>query len=210
MLKGNEVRRSVLLMGVAMVMIASLQGLAKGADVAYTVEITDVADADIVQAAPGDQFKAWVYVQDLRGLGATGGVFTGYADLTYDLDYVDWSSIVVDPFFGNAQSGTIVEANRLVDEAGGMDGFTPPGDSRQLLFTVTGQVHNSCPYGVVTFSLSEAGISPTHDTLVFGSNDAVTDMTFGQDTLIVPEPASLSLLALGGLVALRRRRKTKR
>jgi len=179
------------------------------ADVAYTVEITDMLGTPITAAKAGDLFQAYVFVHDLRGVGASGGVWAAYVDLTYDLDYVDWvaGSISWGPQFPNMRAGIIDEPNRPVDEVGGFGGFSPPGcDPAQLLFTVTGQVHDPVPGGVVLFSLNQADASPAHDTLVFGSNDPITAMSFGEDSLVVREPVSLALLGVGAIVVALRRR----
>jgi len=205
-----------------LVLASQVQGAIKAG---FTVQIVDTADNPIAQVVAGQQFKAKVYVQDLRGLGATGGVFSAFADLTYDLDYMDWvvtgsptpapqPTIQVAPFFANFLSGTIDEPNRLVDEAGGMGGFTPPGDAMQLLFTITGEVplSNTGPLTAVTFAANPAE-GATLDLSLYGLGtalDRINEATYGTAQLMVPtpEPGTLGLLAFGVLMGLSRRRKT--
>lgn len=203
-----------LLCGVALLAVVGMvSGMTRGAIIVeYTVEITDKTGTPISQADPNDEFKVWVYVKDLRGLGEDGGVWGAWADLEYNPDLVDWEAgtLVIAPFFNmTSPSGTIDEPNRLVDEAGGGDWTDEPGDDVQLLFHVKGRVHDPPPYGVVTFSLNQTEFAVAHETLVFPFTPVpVEDISYGQDTLlVVPEPATLCLLALGGIVALRRRRK---
>ena len=212
---------------VVMLMVFFSAGVLQGAIVEYTVVVTDMSSVELAKdgsgnyiVSPGQNFLAEVWVDDLRAdVGAAGGVFAAYADLVYDVDEMDWvitgpaspepqATIVVDSFFANAQSGTINEPSQLVDEAGGFDGFTAPGaDPARLLFTVQGVVHNDATFdSIITIQTESADVSPTHDTLVFGSNDAVQDIAYGSATL-VPEPMTLSLLAMAGIAALCRRRR---
>ncbi len=106
-------------------------------------------------------------------------------------------------------NGTINDPAQLVDECGGFGGFTPTGDARQSVFTVTVQAHNPvASLTVVTFSLNGADSSPAHDTLVFGNNFSIMDLGFGSGAVtVVPEPATLSFFGIGAFFACRRKRK---
>ena len=202
---------------VVMLMVFFSAGVLQGAIVEYTVVVTDMSSVELAKdgsgnyiVSPGQNFLAEVWVDDLRPVGTSGGVFAAYTDLVYDVDEIDFVSgtLVIDSFFNFSQSGTINDPGQEVDEAGGFDGFTASGaDPAQLLFTVQGQVHGGATLAnPITIQTNAAEDSPSHDTLVFGLDTPVTNIAYGSAT-IVPEPVSLCLLTLGGLAAVLRRRK---
>src|SRR5262245_60925722 len=54
------------------------------ATVQYKLETTDLLGNPIASVVPGGDFLLRAFVQDLRPLGATRGVFAAYTDVTYD------------------------------------------------------------------------------------------------------------------------------
>ncbi len=194
-------------------------------DVEYALRLTDLGGAELPQdmhgnyvGLPGVRYNAEVWVDDLRSVGASGGVYAGYIDLVYDKDLVDWigGSIVYDPDdpgFKNGLSGTVDEPNRLLDELGAFQSsFTPPGaDPAQYLCRVTFEVKAGLTeLDTVLFSLDAADLSPAHDTLVYGSNDPVSAISFGSAPLVVPEPGSMLLLGVASLGLLSRWGRSRR
>ncbi|MCA9204370.1 MAG: gamma-glutamyl-gamma-aminobutyrate hydrolase family protein, partial [Planctomycetales bacterium] len=124
--------------------IADAQGTATIVDndtatVAYTIVLRDPSVAGqpefprgtdgLYRLAPGSQFIAEVYADDLRAVGANGGVFQGFADLGYDPDLFDWvaGTLTYGSQFTANQGGSIDDPNQLVDGAGGsIPAFPPP------------------------------------------------------------------------------------
>jgi hypothetical protein len=148
--------------------------------VAYTIELVNPttgqpiakdADGNYV-VVPGMALRANVYVTDTRDVGALGGVFAAFADLTYDVDAIDWvaGSLVIGSDFPNLQSGAINEIEQVIDEAGGIDDLTPTGAGiKRLLFRVDATVKTSAALGSsFVLALNQADLSPIHDTLVYG------------------------------------------
>ncbi len=139
----------------------------------------------------GTGFQARVFVDDLRNVGAAGGVMAAFADLAYDNDLVDWvaGSLTIGPDFANSTSGAILEAQQLVDEAGGHSTSAVPtgADPKRLLFSVNGLMKsNAAPGSRMNLSLDRAGVQPDHDTLVFGLT-GVVPATFQSVEVLVPQ-----------------------
>lgn len=134
----------------------------------------------------GTTFRAQVFVDDARAVGAAGGVSSAFADLTRDSSFITWTGLAISPTFANSQSGTIDVGQQIVDEAGGVGNVSPTGaDPKQLLFTVDGSVNAAAPLGtLMTVSLDPAD-GATHNTLVYGLAAPVS-ATYGTANLIVP------------------------
>ncbi len=138
--------------------------------------------------SPNLQVTAEVYVDDQRTVNAAG-IRQAFADLVYDNDLIDWSgTLSFGPSYGTGQTGTIDEANQLVDEAGAI-APVQTGGARQLLFRVAGTVKGTAQRDqTFTLSLDSADDSPAHDTLLFNSASPVV-ASYDSETIVVqPNP----------------------
>lgn len=167
--------------------------------VAYSLVLTNAATGNELPkdaqgryvALAGTTIQAQVYVDDLRNVGAAGGVQAAFADLVYDTDLIDWvaNSLTIGAGFTASSSGTILEAQQRVDEAGGLSTSpTPTGaDPKRLLFRVNGQMKsNVAPGSTTNLSLDRAGDLPAHDTFVFGVAGVVPS-TYQSVEVVVPQ-----------------------
>jgi len=164
--------------------------------VAYTLVLTDDVGTELVRdlggryiVPLGANFVAEVYVDDLRDVGAAGGVLSAFADLLYDAaDVIDWidGTLAVAAGFPVLQDGVVDEANRLVDEAGGANlGAAPGADPEQLLFSVSGRVNPGAAEGsIVTLALDQAD-DAGNLTIVHGLTEAVTGTYESEQLLVV-------------------------
>jgi len=167
--------------------------------VAYSLVLTNAATGNELPkdaqgryvALAGTTIQAQVYVDDLRNVGAAGGVQAAFADLVYDTDLIDWvaNSLTIGAGFTSSSSGTILEGQKLIDEAGGLSPSpTPTGaNPKRLLFTVNGQMKsNAAPGSSTNLSLDRAGDLPAHDTFVFGVAGVVPS-TYQSVEVVVPQ-----------------------
>ncbi|MBX7072480.1 MAG: NF038122 family metalloprotease [Pirellulales bacterium] len=153
--------------------------------VAYTMELVNPSNqqaygkdaSGIYVLPPNAAVQVNVYVNDLRDVGAAGGVFSGFTDLSYDVDSFNFvaGSIAYGDSYANAQSGVIDEPNQLVDEAGGLADITPLGaGEKRLLYSVRGVVKpDAILGGSFVLGLDPADLAAVHDTLVYGVDGAV-------------------------------------
>ena len=158
--------------------------------VSYSITFTDPAGQAITAVRCGQEFKAVVWVDDLRGSGAAGGVRAGYVDLDCDAA-AQWlpGTIVYGPGFDAATAGSVSADGITIDEAGAHRGdqLPPPGDAPQVLFTVTGRVQSSITASAVGFRLGPGDDTPAHDTWLYGSAEGLPTaaLTFGEGRLAV-------------------------
>ncbi|HEY2840405.1 MAG TPA: GEVED domain-containing protein, partial [Pirellulales bacterium] len=142
-------------------------------------------------ALAGTTIQARVFANDLRSVGAAGGVFSAFADLTRDNAGITWSSLIVNSaIFPNAQSGAIDGVNQIVDEAGGLAGLTPTGaGTPELLFSVNGAIAQSLTPGtVVNVTPDAADNMVSHPTTIYGSPSAVSASYTGAKFIIPLDP----------------------
>jgi subtilisin-like proprotein convertase family protein len=142
-------------------------------------------------ALAGTTVQAQVYVDDLRVVGAAGGVQAAFADLAYDTDLIDWvaNSLTIAADFATSSSGTILEGQQLIDEAGGVSTSAVPtgADPKRLLFTVSGQMKSNAPPGsTMHLTLNRADDVPAHETFVFGLSGVVPG-TYQSVEVVVPQ-----------------------
>lgn len=152
--------------------------------VSIRLAVTDTNGTPITQISAGGQFLLKVFVKDLRGVGADGGVFQAYTDVTFDsaLAHVTGSVVFNNPPYGSGQlfdTGT----PGLINETGALDGLDPLGDSERLLFSVPMQASGA---GTLVFQADPAD-GAGHDVLLYGLNQAVppADIDYGSATLEV-------------------------
>lgn len=141
-------------------------------------------------ALAGTTIQARVYVNDLRSVGAAGGVFSAFADLTRDNAGITWGSLVISANFPSAQSGVIDGVNQIVDEAGGLAGLTPTGaGTPRLLFTVNGALAQALTPGtVINVTPDAADQILAHPTTIYGSSDPVSASYVGAKMIIPIHP----------------------
>lgn len=170
-------------------------------DVAYTLRVLNQAGtAELARdgvtnryrVGPGDIITIEVTVDDLRTIGATGGISSAYADLTYDLDFLDWrpGTLVISGSYPNTRSGTLNEPAQLLDEAGGFASSTALGDGPRVLFTVQAQVKGTAPAGgTFNLALDPADSTPFHDTIQFaGGTVPLSKISYETEGLLVNNP----------------------
>jgi hypothetical protein len=164
--------------------------------VAYTVKLVNPSNgqelpkdaAGIYIVLPGQSVRANVYVNDTREALAQG-VYSAFADLSYDVDSMDWSTpILYGASFPNFRAGTINEIGQLIDEGGGVGPIgVPPGAGEQYLFGAIGTIKTNAALGsTFTIGLDPADDSPAHDTLVYGLNQRVS-ASYGTITVKINE-----------------------
>jgi hypothetical protein len=148
----------------------------------YTVELKYTNNQELFRdllnryfVSPDLDVIAEVYVDDNRTIGAAG-VRQAFADLAYDNDLIDFDPATLEfgPTFTSGRTGTVDEANQIVDEAGGIAPVQPQSADRQLLFRVRGTVKpDALAEQTFNLSLNPADQSPAHDTLLFGATQPV-------------------------------------
>jgi hypothetical protein len=165
--------------------------------VSYTLDLKYTNNTELFRdllnryfVAPGLDVIAEVYVDDNRSAGASG-VRQAFADLVYDNDLIDFdpASLEFGPTFTSGRTGTVDEANRTVDEAGGIASVQPPNANRQLLFRVRGTVkQNAQADQTFTMSLNPADDLPAHATLLF-NNALPIQASYDSETIVVEAAA---------------------
>lgn len=175
--------------------------------VQFRLETTDLAGIPVAQVAVGDQFQLRAYVQDVRMDAPYPGVGVAFLDVTYDAALgLAIGPVVHSADYPNAPSGSTAIPG-IVDEAGGLQTFPGPlGPDERLLFSVLFRADLA---GIMHFASDPADVLPNHFTATWEPVAVVPidEIIYGSASLaIVPEPAGMALLALGGcLVALLRR-----
>jgi len=172
------------------------------AQIAVTMEVTDLNGNPISQILVGQQFEVRTFVQDVRSNPSQAGVAAAYTDVTFDGSLASvlaiYHSNAEDPNpnpptynFTSSTSGSFATSG-LIDEAGGFNaGFTPLGPGKFLLFTAQMTATSG---GVLTFTADPADQSPTHDSLVFNPPTTVpTDaISYGSASLTVTDLPAIS------------------
>ena len=165
--------------------------------VSYTVKCMDnvTGTTSVTDVNYNDLFRVYVYARDLRSAEANisfGGPFSAYCDLSFnDGTLGSWmaGAVVHNPAFNNAVNGT-AGAGALIDDAGGMDGFTRTGSGiDHWLFYATFRAGTKL--GTVVFSENANSVATGHETTLFDYyvNVSPSDMIYAGDFVnIVPGP----------------------
>ncbi|MEC7564725.1 MAG: Ig-like domain-containing protein, partial [Planctomycetota bacterium] len=153
--------------------------------VSFGIEFSDTAGSLISTIESGSLFNVSYYAQDLSA--NPHGVYAAYIDMYYDASLMQ---IVSGPSFSppyvNGSSGDTAISG-IVDEWGAFAGFDETGGSRLLVSTLQFRAIDA---GTALFGSGRADITPLHDVLLFGSNDAVMPelIEFDSKTLFITVP----------------------
>jgi len=155
----------------------------------------------------GLEFQIQVWVDDVRGLGATEGVFSAYMDLLYDASMVSYAGDAEPKFvWGPAfydQSGYHQNLDSslpgILNEMGAFQvGPLQQGPQALLLATAT---YTANAIGTAVFSTDPADILPLHETSLIAPTDAppVADyrqIGFGNLSVKIEDSPDLVQIAL--------------
>ncbi len=149
------------------------------------VATTDTSGNAIAQITQGENFQLRAFVTDLRVIDpAQAGVFQAFTDVLYDPALAGVAgSITHASDYNNGTSGSTASPG-VLDEVGGIDGFTPLGPNERLLFIVPMQATGS---GTADFTADPADITPAHDCLLFGESAGVpiNEIAFVSTSLLI-------------------------
>ncbi len=199
-----------LLCGVALLAVVGIVGgTTKGALITLSLEFTDLGGTEITDVTgdgvpdigPGSDFENLGFILHILVDGPAAGVTGGKVNISMspDIEFVV-DSFTLNPTLQFFTNGSIHDTAPQLLEAGGAtfdSGFCADEDW-WLEVTMTA---NSTP-GIMDFTTAQG-----ETFAIYGAGNT-SDVDWGTGSLnVTPEPTSLCLLALGGILALRRRRK---
>ena len=166
---------------------------------------TETLGPDTLTIGPGDPFVIEVWVSDVADDGQVRGITGAFVDITWDLPLAEAGPIVDfvnhDFPYWLFQEGTSDNPNRTVWNFGG----------NTVDLCGYGLDPNWVRVGFVNFTATGPGFIHFDASMGLGGigvyGDVPGEIEFhGTCHVLSPEPASLVLLALGGLLVTRRRR----
>lgn len=193
-------------MRVAVLLIAVACGFAQAQIVQFRPEVTDASGAPVSSIGLGDSFTFTFFVQDLRA--APQGIFSAYTDVFYDEALFAPTGPVTyhDPYL-NGQSGDLTTPG-IMETVGAVDGISVLGGEELPVFSVP--MVSLGVEGIGSFDLAHPDAGAVFATTVFGLNvevDAADIQFLSADlSVVVPEPGTFGLFAIGAVVLLSRRR----
>lgn len=135
-----------------------------------------------------------------------GLIFNYQNDSNYNV--VRWTNSASDPW-GNLQAGYVKDGSYNIPGTGLYTAFTgsePTGSLKTITVSGDGAGNYTLAIGSSTWNFSETEFTGGGAGLYISNVHGEGSVIFDNFALTVPEPASLGLLALGGLALLRRRR----
>ncbi|MFO0913889.1 MAG: Ig-like domain-containing protein [Pirellulales bacterium] len=151
--------------------------------VRFRAELQNTSGTAITEATVGDDVVVAVYVQDIRATGIDRGIFSAYADLTFDATKADAvSALTYGTSYPNSQAGTVTDG--LIDEAGGLAGLTATGTNELLVYSIRLKVTAS---GTFNVGVNMPDQLPLHEITLFDTPDALaeSDILFVGDSIEV-------------------------
>lgn len=160
--------------------------------------------SDVLTTLPPDFYPSTagtyylgIWVKDISG--SPGAIQGGYLDLSYDGDHIGFTDLSRNPIFDTLDEGTINNASGLIDDLGGLTFDTDKGDDEWAL--VRGLTFDWD--GTKTVIQSAEGDPQFAKS---GTGENVPWNQVNLDSVVVPEPSCVVLLALGSTLLLKRRR----
>ncbi len=158
------------------------------------LEVVDAAGNSTTSVNVGDSFQLRAFVQDLRD--TPDGVFSAYADITFDPDLVTATDITHGESYG--QGGVpnklitppqtindVLTSPGLLDEVGSFAAsIAPLGPTERLLFTVD---LDAIASGSFSFMSDPADVTAVHEVGLYNQDGAIPNdqIEFGSTTLMV-------------------------
>ena len=194
-----------LLCGVVfLAVVGMVNGMARGATIDLSVDfwdtagnaLTDTTGDGIPDVDFAQQFKGYIWAQ------AATPIATAYFDVNYNSDLINATSVDLESilnFF--PETGTFSAGDISLVGGGNVSGFS--GGAKVKI----GTINFTSLSKVGTADISLVFTTDDECALVGGGALLEGEIGFGSTQVsVLPEPASLCLLALGGTVALRRRK----
>jgi len=153
--------------------------------VSFGFEFSDTTGSFISTVEYGTLFNVSLYTQDLNS--HPHGVYAAYIDMYYDpsLMRIESGPSFSAPYINGSSGDTTTSG--IVDEWGAFAGFDETGGERMLVSTIQFRAIGT---GTALFGSGRADVTPLHDVLLFGSNDAVMPelIEFASKTLFITVP----------------------
>lgn len=149
------------------------------------LEIATLAGAVVNTVAAGEEFLLRFYAQDLRGPFDRDGVFSAFADITFNSNLVTpvtTTPIAYGPAFSTNPDGTF--ASGLIDELGAISNSLASTDLAEVLVATVRM--RATGAGTVTFNSDPADLGG-NEFLLFEEDDPVPSslIRFGQASLTI-------------------------
>ncbi|MHC4562869.1 MAG: PEP-CTERM sorting domain-containing protein [Planctomycetota bacterium] len=189
----------------------------------YWADETGVELTGAIDAAPGDTVRIWSIAR--TNMGGWPPLNRVRQELWWDTNVIaNWGSgdgtVTVVPFYNDPGNGMV--SDLCAGNYGAAEDYNFPaynhygkvdlwatiyyyGGMRMVGFDIP--IRPDAPLGLTALGGASIGTDYWSGGIILYETIAETDPTYALRINVVPEPATLSLLALGGLAVLRRRKK---